>query len=58
MLLQAEVFGLKRACDLDVERVVHQDRAQDEAFGVEICGESTFKCDVGRSCCHKPTVLQ
>ena len=34
MLLQAEVFGFQRAGYLDVERVVHEDRAQDEAFGV------------------------
>ncbi len=57
MLLQAEVVGFERAGDLDVERVVHQDRAQDEALGVEIGRESAFERDVRRRCCHKPTVL-
>ena len=57
MLLQAEVVGFERAGYLDVERVVHQNRAQDEAFGVEIGGEPTFESDVRRSRCHKPTVL-
>ena len=57
MLLQAEVFGLQRAGHLDVERVVHQDGAQDEAFGVEIGGKPAFQRDVRGSCRHKPTVL-
>ena len=55
MLLQAEVFGFERAGYLDVERVVHEDGAQDETFGVEIGGESTFERDVRRRCCHEPT---
>ena len=58
MLLQAEVVGFERAGYLDIERVVHEDGAKDEAFGVEVSGESTFEGDVMRSCCHKPTVLQ
>ena len=57
MLLQAEVFGFERARDLDVKRVVHENGAQDEAFGVEIGGEATFERDVRRRSCHKPTVL-
>ena len=47
VLFQAEVVGFERAGYLDVERVVHQNGAQDEAFGVEIGRESTFERDVG-----------
>ncbi len=56
VLLQAEVFGFERAGYLDVERVVHEDGAEDEAFGVEIGGESTFERDVRCRSRHKPTV--
>ena len=57
VLFQAEVVGFERAGHLDVERVVHQDGAQDEAFGVQIGGKSLFKRDVSvRS--HTPVVLR
>ena len=59
MLFQAEVFGFERTGHLDVEGVVHEDGAQDEAFGVEISGESAFERDVRElKLPFKPTVLQ
>jgi hypothetical protein len=58
VLLEAEVFGFERAGYLDVERVVHEDGAEDEAFGIEIGGKSTFERNVRCGSCHKPTVLQ
>ena len=55
MLFQAEIRGFERARHLDVQRRVHQNRAQDEPFGVQILRESLFERDV-RRCRHKPTV--
>ena len=49
--------GFERAGDLDIERVVHQNRAQDEPLGVQIYGKSFFERDVSGSSHRKPTVL-
>src|SRR5690348_2676725 len=52
VLFQAEVVGIQRAGYLDIQRIVHQNRAKDKALGVEINRESFFQRDVG-SCSHK-----
>ncbi len=58
VLLQAEVFGFERAGDLDIERVVHQDGAEDETLGVEIYRQTSFEGDVRSSSHVQGTVLQ
>src|SRR5262249_47658672 len=56
MFFETEVFDIDRAGDLEEEDVVQQDRAEDEAFSVEIRGETFFEGQIrGRVCrsvCH------
>ena len=49
VLFQAEIVGFEGAGDLDEERVVHQDGAQDEPFGVQIGGQSSFQRNISVS---------
>ncbi len=57
MLFQAEIVGFEHPGHLNVERVIHQDGAQNEALRVGIGREPAFERNVNSS--HKkPTVLQ
>ena len=43
MFFQAEVVRLQRARGLDIVRIVHQDRSEDEALRVQVRGQTFFE---------------
>ncbi len=53
VLLEREVLRLESAGHLDEERIVKQDRAEDEPLGIEVYRKTFFKRDVG--CRHLGT---
>ena len=49
VLFEAEIFGLKRARDLQIQVVVQQNRAEHESLSVQICGQTLGEGKFGSS---------